>query len=284
MEESGPAQDPRVAGAVSAPLVAALRDHGSRGVLVVTGAGVSVASGIPTFRGSDPDAIWKRDVTELGTRRYFEEDPVGSWRWYLERFDRVVDARPNAAHTALAALERWQVARGAPFLLVTQNVDTLHEAAGSERLVKVHGSADRVRCSREGCAMGAPHGSLPRASVDLAAFRREPALAHLPRCPSCGALLRQHVLWFDESYHEHDDYQLARVSRAAEDAAVMLFVGTSFSVGITDFFLGCAWRSGALAFAVDPSPPPRPTPGVRFLAAAAEQLLPAIVQACEALA
>ena len=261
---------------VGEPLAASLRDLGNGGLLVVTGAGVSVASGIPTFRGNDPGAIWKRDVTELGTRRYFEEDPVGSWRWYMARFDRVAEARPNAAHEAIVALERWQLGRGAPFLLVTQNVDTLHEQAGSQAMVKVHGSADRVRCSRDGCALGAPRGSLPRSSVDLAAFRREPALAHLPRCPACGALLRQHVLWFDETYDEHADYQIHRVVDAAEGAELVLFAGTSFSVGITDLLLDVARRNGAAAFAVDPAPPPRPTPGVRFLRAAAEELLPAI--------
>ncbi len=263
---------------VATPLVDALAALADRGLLVVTGAGVSVASGIPTFRGNDPGAIWKRDVTELATRSYFERDPVGSWRWYLERFDRALDARPNAAHAAIADLERWQLARGAPFLLVTQNVDTLHEQAGSTRLVKVHGSADRVRCSRPGCTLAAPHGSLPRQAVDLGPFRSEPRRESLPRCPSCGALLRQHVLWFDEAYDEHADYQLPRVLDAAAGAAVVLFVGTSFSVGITDLLVRTAWGSGAAAFAVDPAPPPRATPGVRFVRAAAERLLPAVVE------
>ena len=73
-------------------------------MLVVTGAGISLASGIPTFRGRDPGAIWKRDVTELGTFRYFSEEPVGSWRWYLSRFAKTVGAKPNPAHTALVRL------------------------------------------------------------------------------------------------------------------------------------------------------------------------------------
>ena len=257
-------------------LAAVLSGPAGRSLLVVTGAGVSVASGIPTFRGSDPGAVWKADVTELGTRRYFEADPVGSWRWYLERFDRAVAARPNAAHEALVELERWQAARGGELLLVTQNVDTLHEQAGSERLVKVHGSADRVRCSRPGCRHGAPRGSLPRADVALEAFRREPRREHLPACPACGALLRQHVLWFDEHYQEHEDYQLPRVMAAAGRAGVVLFAGTSFSVGITDLLLEAGWRGGAEVLAVDPAPPQR-LPGVRFLTAAAEELLPAAV-------
>ena len=190
-----------------ATLAAAFDDVGTGYLVVVTGAGVSLASGIPTFRGTDPGAVWKRDVTELGTNRYFEEDPAGSWSWYTSRFDIVLDKQPNPAHRALAAIERWQVARGGRFLLVTQNVDPLHERAGSERLVKVHGSADRVRCSRHRCVHGAPRGSLPRAGIDMGAFKSEPVAANVPRCPSCGALLRQHVLWFDEFYDEHRDYQ-----------------------------------------------------------------------------
>ena len=134
-------------------------------LLVVTGAGVSLASGIPTFRGSDPDAVWATDVTELGTNRYFQDDPAGSWAWYLARFGRLADVAPNAAHHALAALERWQRGRGGEFLLVTQNVDRLHAAAGSEALVEVHGRVDRVRCSRQTCALGAPRGSIARADV-----------------------------------------------------------------------------------------------------------------------
>jgi hypothetical protein len=131
-------------------------------IVVTTGAGISLASGIPTFRGQDPGAVWKRDVTELGTFRYFREDPAGSWRWYMSRFDLVFAARPNAAHQALAALQTWQMGADGSFLLITQNIDTLHEQAGSLDLVKVHGSADRVRCAREGCLLGAPKGSLAR--------------------------------------------------------------------------------------------------------------------------
>src|SRR4051812_32998470 len=105
-------------------LVEALRAE--RGILLVlTGAGVSLASGIPTFRGSDPNAIWKRDVAEMGTQRYFQRDPVGSWTWYAKRFEGALGARPNPAHLALAALERWQVGRGGDYLLVAQNIDTL---------------------------------------------------------------------------------------------------------------------------------------------------------------
>lgn len=93
-------------------LAGALEALGAGYLVVVTGAGVSLASGIPTFRGSDPDAVWERDLTELGTHRYFEQDPAGSWQWYRSRFDHVLEREPNDAHYALAALERWHVARG----------------------------------------------------------------------------------------------------------------------------------------------------------------------------
>lgn len=247
------------------------------GLLVVTGAGVSHASGIATFRGSDPGAVWARDVTSLGTCAYFEEDPVGSWRWYLERFDGVLAARPNAAHRALAAVEAHLDALGTPFLLVTQNVDPLHERAGSQRLVKVHGSADRVRCTTRGCAHGAPLGSLPRPEEALAAFRRAPGAATLPRCPRCGGLLRQHVLWFDERYDSHADYQFHRVLAAAAAAAAVLFVGTSFAVGVTDAVLSLARRRGAALRSIDPSPSPPPR-GVTPVRAPAEAALPAAVE------
>jgi NAD-dependent SIR2 family protein deacetylase len=258
-------------------LAAALAASGIGGVLVVTGAGVSAASGIPTFRGSDPGALWKQDVMELATRSFFESDPVTSWRWYLERFDGAVAAKPNPAHQALVDLERWQVQRGRPFLLVTQNIDTLHEQAGSEHLVKVHGSAAKVRCSRAGCRHGAPRGYLTRSEADLASFRAAPSLATLPRCPLCRAVLRPHVLWFDELYQEHEEYGIGRVLGAAAEADTVVFAGTSFSVGVTALVLRAAEQRGAAVFSIDPSPPVLVPPGLRLLRAAAEELLPATV-------
>ncbi|MHC4216967.1 MAG: SIR2 family NAD-dependent protein deacylase [Planctomycetota bacterium] len=256
-----------------------LRGVGHGALLVVTGAGISLASGIPTFRGTDPDAIWKHDVTELGTRQYFEEDPAGSWSWYLKRFDAVLSARPNPAHTALVRLERWHAERGGQFLLVTQNIDTLHEQAGSQRLVKVHGSADRVRCSRFGCVHGAPSGSLARDRVDVDTSAAEVALESVPRCPDCGAYLRPHVLWFDEYYHEHDDYQITRVERFADEADVTIFIGTSLAVGITDLILRAALSRGKPVHLLDPTARGG-IPHVRHLPVKAEEALP---QICDAL-
>ena len=248
---------------------------GNGHLVVVTGAGISLASGIPTFRGTDPGAIWKKDVTELGTRRFFESDPAGSWSWYTSRFDMVLDKQPNPAHHALAAIEGWHAARSGRFLLVTQNVDPLHERAGSERLVKVHGSADRVRCTRQGCEHGAPRGSLARADCDMTAFAHEPVIENLPRCPACGNLLRQHVLWFDEFYDEHADYQWGRVLLAAQTLSCLLFVGTSLSVGVTELFLRAAIEMDRPVLAIDPGAARPPDPRVTMLRAPSEDLLPA---------
>jgi NAD-dependent deacetylase len=259
----------------------AVRKAGTGLILAVTGAGVSAASGLPLFRGIDPDAIWNRDILEVGTVSYFRRHPVEWWQWFLDRFAGLGEARPNPAHEALAALERWQLGRGGDFLLVTQNVDTLHEQAGSCRLIKVHGTSNRLRCSRIGCALGSPSGSIPGDEVDLASFLRDPRSETLPRCPRCGSLLRPHVLLFDELYDEHMDYRFGEVRRAAERSALTLFAGTSFSVGVTELVLreALGWRVPVVS--IDPAAAP-PVPGVMAVRTAAEEILPAVCRELEA--
>ena len=138
----------------------------------------------------------------------------------------------------------------------------------------MHGTADLLRCSRDGCALAAPAGSLPRAEVDLGAFRRDPGRHTLPRCPACGALLRAHALLFDELYDEHLDYGFERVRGAVERMSLVLFAGTSFSVGITALVLreALGWRVPVLS--IDPAAAP-PLPGITGLRAPAEKVLPA---------
>ena len=164
----------------TAAIAAAWRAIGSGPILVVTGAGISAASGVSTFRGSEPEAIWKTSDIEMATVQFFHRDPVAQWSWYLARFRRLDDAEPNAAHRALADLESLHADDGGRLTVLTQNIDVLHERAGSRRLIKVHGSSDRVRCSRTGCRHGAPAGSLARADVDLASFVEDPSPATLP--------------------------------------------------------------------------------------------------------
>jgi NAD-dependent deacetylase len=254
-------------------LVAAI--DAARGLIVVlTGAGISLASGIPTFRGSDPGAIWARDVTELATLRYYTSDPVGSWRWYRKRFLGVLAAHPNPAHQALAALERWHARRRRDFLLVTQNIDTLHERAGSTRVVKVHGSADRCRCADPACRLGAVE-SIALDDVDFAEFDRSPRVESIPACPACGGPVRPHVLWFDELYVSHADYQWHVVEAAAPRIRLLVCAGTSLAVGVTSFLQSAAAEAGAPVFLVDPGERPRDAHrSMVHVRARAEELLP----------
>lgn len=258
-------------------LVSALVHPDTR-LIVVTGAGISVASGIPTFRGPDPDAIWANDILEKATHRYFVEDPVGSWSWYLKRFDGLHDAAPNPAHTSLAALETC-----IPLTLITQNIDGLHARAGSQHLIEVHGSAHRVRCAQPGCSHGAPYGSLPYEPEAFSAFRRAPSMALLPRCPSCNAPVRPHVLWFDEMYTDHEDYGFERVYTALEASPTcLLYVGTSFSVGVTDLLVRAGMQLGVQQFVLDPHLLEPPVRGMTLIRAPSEDVLPDLLERVQA--
>jgi NAD-dependent deacetylase len=148
-------------------------------VLVITGAGVSAESGIPTFRGKD--GYWRNlDPTKLATPEAFAHDPSLVWDWYCERRQRIHRAQPNPAHQAIAKL----AAQGGEFLLVTQNVDDLHLRAGlpREKIVQIHGDIFITRCSR----------------CDFKRHEREHDDDSLPKCPECGALMRPGVVWFGE--------------------------------------------------------------------------------------
>lgn len=121
-----------------------------------------------------------------------------------------------------------------------------------------------------------PRGSLPRSAFDLDAFRRRPALDQLPRCPLCDAPLRAHVLFFDEYYQDHEDYRFDEVRRAAARADRVLFVGTSFSVGVTDLVLRAAHARGVPMISVDPGATAPPlSEGMTHFQAPAEEILPA---------
>jgi NAD-dependent deacetylase len=250
-----------------------------RGRLVVlTGAGISAASGLPVFRGQ-PDAIWEEDVMEMATHFAFRRDPVGWWEWFIRRFSGVRDARPNDAHRAIAELGRWQRERGGSCTLITQNFDMLHEEGGAEDVIKVHGTISRLRCSREGCGNGAPSGSVPFDVFSPLEWVKAPRRETLPCCSSCGALLRAHVLLFDEYYSGHDDYGFAEALEAFGCMDLLLLVGTSMAVGITSLALEAAEERGAPVFRID-----RVDDGLRGAALVrgpAEELLPALVSELE---
>ena len=257
------------------------RDSATGRWLIVTGAGISHASGIPTFRGTDPEAIWRQHDVEMATRKTLELDPVAQWSWYLDRFKSLDGALPNPAHRALVILESIASSGGGRLSLVTQNIDCLHEAAGSSDVIKAHGTSDRLRCSAPPCVLAAPQGSLPRDAVDLAPFRAHPVQATLPRCPECDALLRAHVLFFDEFYTEHDDYQFERVQEAVNHCDLLVFIGTSFSVGVTEMALRNALSRRIPVVSIDPASQPagRGLDAIQHLASPAEEILPLVCQA-----
>jgi NAD-dependent deacetylase len=176
-------------------------------VTVLTGAGVSAASGIPTFRGAD--GLWKKVRAEtLATPEAFEHDPKLVWEWYDWRRQMIRDASPNAAHHILAD---WATRRPGT-TIVTQNVDGLHERAGTERLLRLHGSIWRLRC----------WSACPAGRADWL-DNTTPLPVLPPRCPHCGGLARPAVVWFGESL---DPADLAAADRAAA-CDVFLAVGTS---------------------------------------------------------
>jgi NAD-dependent deacetylase len=210
---------------------AAARLREAQRVLVLTGAGVSAESGVPTFRG--PQGLWRSFRPEdLATPEAFARDPRLVWEWYAWRRETVAACAPNAAHRALAALE----ARVPEFLLATQNVDGLHARAGSRRLVELHGSLWRVRCT--GCG-------------EVAA-RREPFPELPPRC-RCGSPLRPDVVWFGETLPVEG---LQRAFTAAREAQVVLVVGTSSLVHPAAAIPEAALFAGACVVEVNPEPTP----------------------------
>ncbi len=173
-------------------------------VAVLTGAGVSAASGVPTFRGSE-DSLWENlRPEELATPEAFARDPVQVWRWYDWRRGLVAACEPNAAHLALAEL----AGRVGELAIVTQNVDGLHQRAGSRDVVEFHGSLWRVRCT--GCG---------RERED----RRVP-LPIPPRCDDCGGMLRPGVVWFGETIPPQ---AMAAATAAVENCDLLLVIGTS---------------------------------------------------------
>lgn len=205
-----------------AKILEEVRRGGGR-VVVLTGAGISAESGIPTFRGAEGYwVVGSRNYMpqEMATHEMFERAPEEVWRWYLYRFGACRHAQPNAGHAALVRLEQ---ALGERLTLVTQNIDGLHRRAGSRRVFCIHGDVAYVRCARE-CGGGLL--DLPDFPVRHEEDRISPADREKLTCPRCGGWLRPHVLWFDECYDE-PYYRMESALAAAAEADLLLVVGTS---------------------------------------------------------
>jgi NAD-dependent deacetylase len=204
----------------------------ARQIAVLTGAGVSAESGIPTFRGLG--GLWQgRDPMSLATPEAFRADPKLVWEFYNWRRDLVSKAMPNPAHFALAALAQ----RKANLTLITQNVDRLHQRAGSSNVLELHGNLFEVRCS--GCGR-----TFDRTGV---------VLPPLPRCADCDALLRPGVVWFGEALPA-DTWSAAERAVCASD--VFLVVGTSAVVYPAAGLVGTARSFGVTIIEVNLEPTP----------------------------
>jgi len=176
-------------------------------VFVLTGAGISAESGLPTFRGAD--GLWRgQRIEDVATPKAFRANPEMVWQFYSERRKRASAVMPNDAHRALAKLEG---ALGERLFLCTQNVDSLHEQAGSGRVIHMHGRLMQTRCSRETCR------SAPFEDGHLYLTR-----AQIPSCAKCGALLRPHICWFGEV-----PFGMEQIIKELRITNVLLTIGTS---------------------------------------------------------
>jgi NAD-dependent deacetylase len=208
-------------------LIAVLRD--AHHICVLTGAGVSAESGVPTFRDAQSGLWAKYDPMDLATPQAFVDNPKLIWRWYRWRRELVSQAEPNPAHLALAAL-----ADLVPKLtLVTQNVDGLHQRAGSAGVIEFHGNLFDDRCFRDG-----------RLETDL----KEAAV---PRCSDCDEPLRPGVVWFGEAIPEA---ALEQSFAAARECDVFLSIGTSSLVFPAAGLIDLARDAGATTVEINPNP------------------------------
>lgn len=202
-------------------------------VFVLTGAGISAESGLPTFRAED--GLWAgSNVADVCTPEAWQRNPERVWLFYAARREAGFKARPNPAHVALAELE---ATIGDRFFLCTQNVDTLHEAAGSKRLVHMHGQLDRARCERD---CGRPPVE------DNTVYK---SLNEVGRC-ACGGRLRPHIVFFGEI-----PLEMERIQEEIDKATVMIVIGTSGSVYPAAGFVQIARMNRARTIYIGPEPP-----------------------------
>ena len=253
-------------------------------VFIITGAGVSAESGIPTFRGKD--GYWRNlDPAKLATPEAFERDPKLVWEWYRERRQRIRSAQPNSAHEAIAKLAQ----HADEFLLITQNVDDLHRRSGlaNEQMVQIHGDIFVTRCSR--CDFqfrragrgGSPEPPGARAVQPQSGRLKSIAPTsendvNLPRCPRCDGLMRPGVVWFGEQLPRNE---LRRVENYLEDGPCdfVIVAGTTATFGyIVDWALRAIASAGELV-EVNPEETPLSRFATQWVREPAAIALPRIV-------
>lgn len=225
-------------------------------VAVLTGAGISAESSVPTFRDAQTGLWAKYRPEELATPQAFRRDPKLVWEWYAWRRELVSRAEPNAGHLALAQLE----ARAEQFTLITQNVDGLHARAGSQNIIELHGNLTRTKCfeCERYTETWVDDGNVP------------------PHCESCGGLLRPDVVWFGENLSPN---ALNTAFTAAHNCEVFFSIGTSSLVEPAASLPWDALRAGAVVVEVNPNPTPLSEAATYALNGAAGQVLPELVRA-----
>jgi NAD-dependent deacetylase len=223
-------------------------------VFVLTGAGISAESGLPTFRASD--GLWAGyRVEDVCTPDAWRRDPAGVWAFYSARRAQGAKANPNPAHIALAELEAELPGR---YFLCTQNVDDLHERAGSRTLVHMHGELSKSRCERE---CGCPPVE------DRAVYAN---LEEVGRCP-CGGRLRPHIVFFGEI-----PLEMPRIEREIARSTIMIVVGTSGSVYPAAGFVHWARQSGARTVYIGPERPLNAEAFTHIVVGRAGEVLPGL--------
>lgn len=237
----------------------------ARRVVIFTGAGISAESGVPTFR-DDLTGLWARfDAEQLATAEAFHADPDLVWGWYEWRRTRVRRAEPNAGHLAIATIE----ARVPNSTVITQNVDDLHERAGTRAAIHLHGSLFAPRCVAAAAHPATFQDTQDAEPAELHEGRRIPP----PQCASCTALIRPGVVWFGEALPEA---ALTAAVEAASACDVLLTVGTSGVVYPAAEIPRIAARSGATVIQVNPEPTPLDRISAINLRGSAAQVLPAL--------
>ena len=225
-------------------------------IVVLTGAGTSAESGVPTFREAQTGLWAQYDPQELATPHAFQQNPRLVWEWYQWRRELVANAQPNPGHMALAEMEKLVP----KFTLITQNVDGLHQRAGSKNIIELHGNITRTKCFDKG------HVVTEWAETDEVP----------PRCPQCSSLLRPDVVWFGESL----PYEaLATAVSASQTGDLFLAIGTSAIVQPAASLPLEAVQRGIVTVEINPST----TPISRYmdftLSGPSGKIIPAIVEA-----
>jgi NAD-dependent deacetylase len=228
----------------------------ARSIAVLTGAGISAESGVPTFRDAQTGLWAKFKPEELATAEAFLQNPKMVWEWYRYRFDMVRTVQPNPGHYALAEMER----RVSEFTLVTQNIDGLHQKAGSRNVQELHGNIQRYKCFEDNQAVEswAPTEEMP------------------PKCPRCGGMIRPDIVWFGESLPD-GPYVAAHL--ASETCDVFFSIGTSAVVFPAAALPGMALRAGAVVVEINPERTPLTAQATYAFQMPSGQLLPELVKA-----